>query len=221
MPRRRRRAPRKKLLSVARGILSRLARPRARFDRPLARHARRPRFVLAAVLALAALVAMNLIVRSLGGDVHALSLGRVGDRAQALALLAVHGIGCPGAPHDPQAAVREAALQHGVPPRLALAVARTESSFVHTRISSTGAMGLMQLMPDTARELGVRDPFDVRDNAQGGVRYLAQLLSLYRGDARKAVAAYNAGMGRVPVRGVSGSLPAETRVYVGRVFSAL
>jgi soluble lytic murein transglycosylase-like protein len=162
---------------------------------------------------------MNLTVRALGGDVHALSLGRVGDRAEALVRLAIHGLGCSEA-QDAQGAVRQAALQHGVSPRLALAVARTESSFIHTRISSTGAMGLMQLMPETARELGVSDPFDVRDNAQGGVRYLAQLLALYRGDARKAVAAYNAGMGRVSVRGAS-SVPAETRTYVGRVFSGL
>jgi len=186
----------------------------------LLRPALRPTALLAAGLSLAALVAINLTVRSLGGDVHALSLGRVSDRVQAVLLLGAHAIGCSGEVAEPQAAVRTAALRHGISPRLALAVARTESSFVHTRISSTGAMGLMQLMPETARELGVSDPFDVQDNAEGGVRYLAQLLAMYRGDARRAVAAYNAGMGRVPVRGLA-SLPAETRTYVGRVFSRL
>lgn len=180
----------------------------------------RPSSVLAGLLSLAVLVSVNLAVRSLGGDVHPLSVSRIGERAQALLLLATHALGCGGEPVDAQAAVRAAARQHGVSARLALAVARTESSLVHTRISSTGAMGLMQLMPATARELGVSDPFDVEQNAQGGVRYLAQLLALYKGDARKAVAAYNAGMARVPLRGAA-ALPLETQLYVSRVFAGL
>jgi hypothetical protein len=181
---------------------------------------RSPRVLLALGLGLALLVGVNATVRALGGDVHWLSVGRFGERALALTLLGVHGLGCDDDGRDPREALRDAARRHGVSVRLVLSVARIESSLVHTRISSTGAMGLMQLMPRTARELGVDDPFDVRESADGGVRYLAQLLAFYHGNARKAVAAYNAGMGRVPVRGHA-SLSPETRLYVHRVFAGL
>ena len=179
----------------------------------------RPALVLAA-LGLGLLIALNLAVRAAGGDVHALSLGRVRERALALGLLALHGVRCAEGDAAPEQALREAARRHHVSPRLVLSVARTESSLIHTRISSTGAMGLMQLMPETAAELGVTDPFDPGQSADAGVRYLAQLLALYGGDTRRAVAAYNAGLGRVPVRGQL-RLPAETRVYVGRVLAGL
>lgn len=188
--------------------------------RELIKLLRKPRVVAGAVASLCLLVALNLTVRANGGDVHPLSVRRVPERALALAWLFAHHLHCDDGSLSAEQLVQAAAERHGVPVRLALAVARTESGFVHTRISRTGAMGLMQLMPATARELGVRDPFDARDNADGGVRYLAQLISMYRGDARRAVAAYNAGMGRVPRRGPQ-ALPLETRTYVGRVFSAL
>lgn len=167
-----------------------------------------------------ALVSLNLALRALGADVHPLSVRRVPERAVALGHLLAHRAHCDDGELVAADLVREAAWRHGVPVRLALAVARAESGFVHTRVSRTGAMGLMQLMPATAQELGVRDPFDARQNADGGVRYLAQLLAMYRGDARRAVAAYNAGMGRVPRFGPQ-ALPRETRTYLGRVFSAL
>jgi soluble lytic murein transglycosylase-like protein len=166
------------------------------------------------------LVSLNLAVRALGGDVHPLSLRRVPERALALTFLLTHRLHCQDDALSAEQLVQTAAERYGVPVRLALAVASTESGFVHTRISGTGAMGLMQLMPATALELGVRDPFDARENAEAGVRYLAQLMVMYRGDLRRAVAAYNAGMGRVPLRGPS-SLPRETRVYVGRVLTSL
>ena len=166
------------------------------------------------------LLSLNLTVRALGGEVHPLSLSRVPERAAALGFWLVHQLRAEDASLSPQSLVQAAAQRHGVSVRLALAVARTESGFVPTRISGTGAMGLMQLMPATARALGVSDPFDARDNAEGGVRYLAQLLSMYRGDTRRAVAAYNVGMARVPRRGPH-ALPLETRTYLGRVFSAL
>jgi Transglycosylase SLT domain len=178
--------------------------------------------VVAVVLVCVSVVAgINSAARAWGGaDVHWYTLGRLGERSTALALLGLHGVSCEDAERDPREALREAALRHGVSVRLALSVARTESSLIHTRISSTGAMGLMQLMPETARELGVDDPFDVRESADAGVRYLKQLLALYRGNARKAVAAYNAGMSRVPVKGRA-QLPPETRSYVSRVFAGL
>jgi soluble lytic murein transglycosylase-like protein len=191
-----------------------------RFARALFRFARRPRVLASALASLCVLVSVNLAVRANGGDVHPLSITRVPERALALSLLLSHRLHCEDAELSAESLVRAAAERHGVPVRLALAVARTESGFVHTRISRTGAMGLMQLMPATAHELGVRDPFDARDNADGGVRYLAQLMAMYRGDTRRALAAYNAGMGRVPVRGPH-SLPLETRTYVGRVLSTL
>jgi soluble lytic murein transglycosylase-like protein len=82
-------------------------------------------------------------------------------------------------------------------------------------------MGLMQLMPATARELGVHDPFDVEQNADGGVRYLKQLLGTYRGDIQLALAAYNAGLARVSRRrGILG-LSIETRTYVSRVVAGM
>jgi soluble lytic murein transglycosylase-like protein len=188
-----------------------LRRLRARLSRPA---------LLLGALCLALLASLNLAVRNAGGDVHALSLGRVRERAVAVGLLALHAVRCSEANAIPEPALRAAARRHGVSARLVLAVARTESSLVHTRISSTGAMGLMQLMPDTAFELGVTDPYDVAQSSDAGVRYLAQLLALYGGDTRRAVAAYNAGLGRVPVRGQL-RLPAETRVYVGRVLAGL
>jgi soluble lytic murein transglycosylase-like protein len=199
-------------------------RPRAKrlfraLARELARQARKPMVRAVALIGLAALVSLNLALRAQGADVHPLSVRRVPERVVALTFLLSHRLHCDDGEFSPEDLVRAAAWRYGISPRLALAVARTESGLVHTRISATGAMGLMQLMPATAHELGVHDPFDVRENVDGGVRYLAQLITMYRGDARRAVAAYNAGMGRVPLRGRQ-SLPLATRVYVGRVFSA-
>lgn len=197
------------------------ARRSRRWARASLRISLSPRVVCAVLLCAAVVAGINSGVRAWGGgDVRWWSLSRLGEKTRALALLGVHGVSCDDAERDPRQVLREAALRHGVSVRLALSVARTESSLVHTRISSTGAMGLMQLMPDTARELGVDDPFDVRESADAGVRYLKQLLALYRGNARKAVAAYNAGMSRVPVKGRA-QLPPETRRYVNRVFAGL
>ena len=77
-------------------------------------------------------------------------------------------------------------------------------------------MGIMQLMPFTARDMGVKDPFDSRENIRGGVKYLGLLWRRYRGDKRRVAAAYNAGMGRIPRRGKL-NLPGETRHYVKKV----
>jgi soluble lytic murein transglycosylase-like protein len=86
-----------------------------------------------------------------------------------------------------------AAKQHGVDPRLAIAVARTESGLSPEAKSSAGAIGIMQLMPETAATLGVQNVQDPRQNIDGGVRYLRQLLDKFDGNTEKALAAYNAG----------------------------
>lgn len=189
-----------------------LKRARIRF----ARHA-----FLVGVLALSAIVTLNYAIRGQGGSLSLLSMTRLGDRAEALASLLLHGLRCSHADAETEALVRSTALRHEVSVNLALAMVRVESDFVHTRISGTGAMGLMQLMPDTARELGVLDPFDPAQNLDGGVRYIKGLLSRYRGDVPRAVAAYNAGLGRVPRTGPLTGLPYETRTYVSRVVGGL
>ena len=172
--------------------------------------------------ALAVVLAINLAVRVLGGGrPNLLSPLHLGDKTRALAGLGLHGFSHVfGEPHgDERAIVSDAARRNGVPVALALSVAHAESRFSPHAISHTGAMGLMQLMPDTAAELGVLDAFDSDANADGATRYLRQLLARYRGDAHRAVAAYNAGPGRVPARGEP-VLPAETRHYVRTVLGA-
>ncbi|MDB4972629.1 MAG: Lytic transglycosylase catalytic [Myxococcaceae bacterium] len=175
---------------------------------------------LALGLGLLLVLAINCGVRWTGGSVNPLSISRLGDRARALGMLAAHRISCPFHSDDVEEALREASARHGVPYRLVLSVARTESSLKHTVISSTGAMGVMQLMPNTARELGVDDPFSIEQNVDGGVRYLKLLLTTYRGNVRRALAAYNAGPARISKKGPL-SMPDETRTYVSRIISRM
>lgn len=107
-----------------------------------------------------------------------------------------------------------AASRYGVPESIALAVAWQESRYRQSAVSSAGAIGVMQLMPATAAELGV-DPYDEDQNIEGGVRYLAQMYSRF-GSWDLALAAYNAGPGRVAKYG--GIPPiAETQSYVASV----
>jgi soluble lytic murein transglycosylase-like protein len=94
-------------------------------------------------------------------------------------------------------------------------VIRAESGFDSRALSPAGAQGLMQLMPGTAREMGVADPFDPEQNVMGGTRYLKQMLGRYGGDLEKALAAYNWGPGNLD-RG-DGRLPGETRRYIARI----
>ncbi len=110
----------------------------------------------------------------------------------------------------------KAALHHGLDPDLVGAIVEIESGGSANAISSTGARGLMQLMPETARELGIIDPFDPRANIWGGTRYLKMLLTRFDGDVILALAAYNAGPGRVER---FGGVPPfrETRKYIRRV----
>lgn len=112
--------------------------------------------------------------------------------------------------------LQEAAQDFNVPARLLASVIDTESSGNPHAVSPVGAQGLGQLMPGTAEGLGVRDPFDVRQNIGGTARYLSQLIKHFHGDLRLAVAAYNAGPGAVEKHG--GVPPfAETQNYVQRV----
>ncbi len=111
--------------------------------------------------------------------------------------------------------INKASAQFGVSPHLIKAVIQAESSFDHQAVSPAGAQGLMQLMPATARELGVDNPFDPEQNVMGGTRYLKSLLDRYEGDLDKALAAYNWGMGNLE-RNPDG-LPAETRNYQSKV----
>lgn len=116
--------------------------------------------------------------------------------------------------------IAEAASRYHVDPALIAAVIEAESGFNPRAGSPAGAKGLMQLMDDTARGLGVRDPFDPRQNVLGGTKFLRQLLDRYGGDLQRALAAYNAGPGAVDRYG--GVPPyAETQRYVPRVLAAL
>src|SRR5215813_8817488 len=100
-------------------------------------------------------------------------------------------------PFDLDAELEEASKKYGLNPDLARAVASTESQGDPRALSNKGAMGVMQLMPDTAKELGVKDPWDPKQNIDAGVRYLSQLYRDYNGDLDKTFAAYNAGPGAV------------------------
>jgi len=114
------------------------------------------------------------------------------------------------------AMVDSISAEQGVDPFLARAVIQAESAFYTKARSRTGALGLMQLMPQTAQRFGVVDPFDPRQNITGGVKYLHWLSENFDGDLTKVVAAYNAGEGAVTR--YQGIPPfAETRAYVPRV----
>ncbi|MBT8346074.1 MAG: lytic transglycosylase domain-containing protein [Desulfofustis sp.] len=108
--------------------------------------------------------------------------------------------------------------RYNIDPNLIKAIIRAESGFDRYAISKKGAQGLMQLMPDTAREMRVSDPFNPEENIAGGVRYLRKLLKMFNGNLVLSLAAYNAGPGQVKK---AGGVPriTETRRYIKRVLS--
>jgi soluble lytic murein transglycosylase-like protein len=112
--------------------------------------------------------------------------------------------------------VQKAAAKYDLSPDLIRGVIRAESNFKVKAVSSAGAQGLMQLMPATAKELGVKNSFDIGQNIDGGAKYLRKMLNRFGGNIRKALAAYNAGPGTVIK--YNGRVPyPETRQYVKRV----
>jgi hypothetical protein len=116
-----------------------------------------------------------------------------------------------------QACIIEAAQLYQLPISLILALIRQESNFVHQAVSPKGAMGLMQLMPGTAASLGVRDPFDPRENVLAGCRYLRLLLDYFQGSVPLALAGYNAGYRRVVSAGCHVPNINETQEFVTQV----
>lgn len=121
-------------------------------------------------------------------------------------------------PEELDRLVQQTAEKHRVDPQLVRAVISTESNWNAAAVSPKGALGLMQLVPGTAQQLGVADAFDPAQNVDAGVRYLAMMLDRYNGDLHRALAAYNAGPGAVDR---SGGVPRfrETRNYVQKVTS--
>ena len=126
----------------------------------------------------------------------------------------------PGSRPSPNTQIHELidgiAEQHRVDPELIRAVVQVESNFDPRAVSPKGAMGLMQLIPDTARRFGVRNAFDPRANLDGGIRYLKYLMDLFDGDLQLALAAYNAGENAVSRIGGIPSIP-ETRNYLRKI----
>jgi soluble lytic murein transglycosylase-like protein len=124
--------------------------------------------------------------------------------------------GKPFTPAEINFAIDAAATRHNVDPNLVRAVIKVESNFNPNAVSRKGAMGLMQLMPQTARQLNVVNPFDPGQNVDAGVRHLKQLMESYGGDVKLGLAAYNAGPGAVAR---SAGIPhfSETRNYVKRI----
>jgi hypothetical protein len=116
-----------------------------------------------------------------------------------------------------QSYIIEAAELYQLPIPLVLALIRQESNFAHQAVSPKGAMGLMQLMPGTAASLGVRDPFDPRENILAGCRYFRQLLDYFQGNVPLALAGYNAGYHRVISAGCQVPAIKETQEFVTQV----
>lgn len=112
--------------------------------------------------------------------------------------------------------IEKTAQKHSVDANLVRALIKQESNFNPSAVSNKGAMGLMQLMPGTARQLGVSDPFDPQQNVDAGVKHLKQLLDNYNGDVRLGLAAYNAGEGAV-ARNHGVPPYRETQDYVKRI----
>ncbi len=143
-------------------------------------------------------------------------LGRESGQSATARIVTANSGGTASTPGDIDTAIEQAAARHNVDPNLVRAVVKVESNFNPNAVSRKGAMGLMQLMPSTARQLKVKNPFDPQQNVDAGVRHLKQLLESYGGDVKLTLAAYNAGAGAVAR---SSGVPhyAETQNYVRRI----
>lgn len=113
--------------------------------------------------------------------------------------------------------IHEKCDKYGVDPSLVQAIIKAESGFNPLAVSPKGAMGLMQLMPSTAADMGVKDSYDPEQNIEGGVRYFKYLLDNFNGDVELSVAAYNCGEGRVIRNGKCVPEIPETKNYVKKV----
>ncbi len=122
-------------------------------------------------------------------------------------------------PGDLRVLIEEVSDRYEMDSSLVTSVMSVESGFDRMAVSPKGARGLMQLMPETAKEYGVTDVHDARQNVEGGVAYLSDLLQRYNGDLRLALAAYNAGPGAVQ-RAAGVPRYRETRDYLRRIESA-
>jgi hypothetical protein len=119
-----------------------------------------------------------------------------------------------------QGLIAQVARDQNIDQSLLRAVVEAESDYNQNEVSKTGAQGLMQLMPGTAKELGVTDPFNPLENLTGGAKYLNQMLKKYNGNLPLALSAYNAGPGKVnPALGIP-NIP-ETKKYVNRILTQL
>ena len=154
--------------------------------------------------------------RSAAAEITQYYGGRDSSKSANAKIVAANFRGHTATPDEVDASIVMAAARHNVDPNLVRAVVKVESNFNANAVSRKGAMGLMQLMPSTARSLNVKNPFDADQNVDAGVRHLKHLLDSYGGDVNLTLAAYNAGSGAVAR---SSGIPryAETQNYVRRI----
>jgi len=190
-------------------------------------------YLSACFLVLSPLAAEQLIKQRSADGTMTFSDAPINKNGQRVAYVSTYGrptatASCRGQSHESLAS-RQKALQaefehasraSGLDVTLLTAVARIESCFDPKAVSVAGAKGVMQLMPGTAKELGVRNIFDAKSNITGGATYLSKMLKLHKGNIKLALASYNAGPGAVAKHGGIPPYP-ETQSYVARVTKQL